>query len=160
MPMVYSVVPGATQTTNATGNTANDCFFVKPGTTRNVAIQAFYVRGHANALNTITGIGFRLEKWTTTASSAGTSITPFQKDPGMQNPKATAAYSNTTVTSGTGGPSLALAFGCSASGPGGWTAPNLDSLHVAEANAAHSFDIFNISAAASMVFELSAEIVE
>src|SRR5207302_6215442 len=67
MPMVYAVVPGVIQTTNATPLTANDCAFFKPGATRNVGLQALYVTGRGAALTAISGIQFRLEKWTSTA---------------------------------------------------------------------------------------------
>jgi len=160
MPLIYSVTPGAIQTTNATPNTANDCFFVKSGATRNVGLQAVYVVGRGAGLTAISGISLRGEKWTTTASSVGTAITPFPKDPGYQAAKATAAFAVATVTSGTGGPSLFLSIGCGAAGPGGWVAPNPDSVQVAEAAATHSLDLFNVSGTASLNFELSAEIVE
>lgn len=160
MPFVYGVVPGAIQTTNATPLTANDCAFVKPGSTRNVGIQAIYLQGRGAGLTAISGIQIRAEKWTTTASSAGTSVTPAPRDIGMQAAKATAAYSVTTVTSGTGGPTLLLSIGCGAAGPGGWVAPNPDSVMIVEAAATQSIDLFCASGTASLSFEQSMEIVE
>lgn len=160
MPMVYGVDGGLTTTSNATPNTENDFFFVKPGATRNVGLQAVYIHGKGAALTAISGITIRVKKWTTTASSAGTAITPAPKDPGMQAAKATAASSATTLTSGTGGPTLHLTIGCGAAGPGGWVAPNPDSVLVAEAAATHSFDLFNSSGTASLALSASAEIVE
>jgi hypothetical protein len=158
--MVYAVAPGATQTTNGTPNTENDAFFIKPGATRNVALQGVYVQGRAASLTSISGLSFRGKRWGTTASSAGTAITPMPKDPGMQAAKATAAFSATTLTSGTGGPLLFASFGCGAAGPGGYTAPNLDIMQVLEAAATMSLDLFNVSGLASAVFECWAEIVE
>ena len=160
MPMIYAVVPGAIQTTNATPLTANDAFFVKPGATRNVALQSLYVVGRGAGLTAISGISFRGEKWTTTASQLGTGITPTPKDPGMQVAKSTAAYSPSGVFPGTGGPLLFISIGCGAAGPGGWVAPNADSLQVAEAAATHSLDVFDVSGTASLNFEMSAEIIE
>src|SRR5207302_10494494 len=55
MPMVYAVVPGVIQTTNATPLTANDCAFFKPGATRNVGLQALYVTGRGAARTAIRG---------------------------------------------------------------------------------------------------------
>lgn len=160
MPFVYGVVPGAIQTTNVTPLTANDCFFVKSGATRNLGLQALYVVGRGANLTAITGIQFRVQKWTTTSSSAGTAITPAPRDPGQQAAKGTAAYAVATVTSGTGGPTLMLSIGCGAAGPGGWVAPNPDSVHMLEGAATQSLDVFCASGVASMSFELSAEIVE
>lgn len=160
MPMIYGVVPGALQTSNATPNTENDCLFVKSGATRNVFIQSVLVVGRAAALTAISGIALRLKKWTTTSSSAGTAITPSPRDPGMQAAKATAAYAVATVTSGTGGPTLQQAFGCGAAGPGGWVAPNADSVITLEAAATMSADLFNASGTASLNFEASLEIGE
>lgn len=160
MPFVYGVVPGAIQTTNATPLTANDCFFVKSGATRNLGLQALYVVGRGAGLTAISGIQFRLEKWTTTSSAAGTGVTPAPRDPGMQAAKGTAAYSASAVTSGTGGPTLMLSIGCGAAGPGGWVAPNPDSVHVLEGAATQSLDVFCASGTASLNFELSAEVVE
>jgi hypothetical protein len=160
MPFCYGVVPGANQTSNATPNTANDCFFVAAGTGRATSLQAVYVVGKGAGLTAISGIAFRVEKWTTTASSAGTAITPAARDPGAQAAKATAAFAAATVTSGTGGPTLMCAFGCGAAGPGGWVAPNPDAMPLVESGSADSLDVFNASGTASLNFELSAEIVE
>lgn len=160
MPMLYGVVPGALQTCNGTPNTENDCLFIRPGATRNVFLQSLLAVGRAAALTAISGIALRLKKWTTTASSAGTSITPAPRDVGMQAAKATAGYATTTVTSGTGGPTLQQAFGCGAAGPGGWTAENADSVIVLEANDNKSIDLFNASGTASLNFECSATIGE
>src|SRR2546422_7160869 len=92
MPMVYAIVPGAIQTTNATPLTANDCAFVKPGATRNVGLQSLYVVGRGAALTAISGIQFRLEKWTSTAAAGGTAVTAAPRDPCIQAAKSTAAY--------------------------------------------------------------------
>lgn len=160
MPMIYGVVPGAVQTTNGTPNTENDCLFVRPGATRNSFLQSVLAIGRAAAQTSISGLVFRIKKWTTTASSGGTAITPSPRDTGMQAAKATAGYGATTVTSGTGGPSLQQAFGCGKAGPGGWTAENADSVIVLEANDNKSIDVFSASGEASQNFELSATIGE
>lgn len=160
MPFVYGVVTGAIQTTNATPLTANDCAFFKPGATRNLSLQALYLQGRGAGLTAISGISIRVEKWFTTSSSVGTAVTPAPRDIGMQAAKGTAAFAVATVTSGTGGPTLMLAIGCGAAGPGGWVAPNPDSLMTVEAAANQSLDLFCASGTASMSFEQSAEIVE
>lgn len=158
---VYGVVPGALQTSNATPNTENDCFFIAAGSAgRSSMLQQLSIHGKGASLTSISGITFRLKKWFTTASSGGTGITPSPRDGTVQASKATAGYAVATVTSGTGGPTLMLSIGCGAAGPGGWVAPNPDSMPLLEAGSADSLDIFNTSGTASLNFEVSAEIVE
>lgn len=166
MPLFYTAVPGAIQTTNATPLTANDCMFFAPGATRTFWINAIYPAGRGAGLTSISGISYRLEKWFTTASSGGTAFTKgnggnlSQNDPGFQNPKLTGAFAVATVTSGTGGPSLLLSIGSGTTSPGNWVAQNLDQAYSLEAAATQSLDIFNASGAASLNFELSVGLAE
>ncbi len=156
MPMVYglSLATMADVATNATPGTENETFFVKAGV-RNCALQEMYVLGKGAGLTAISGIAHRIIKWGT-ASTAGTSITPRPKDPGMQAAKATAASAPTAGTTRTN----MLVFGCGAAGPGGWVAPNPDSVILLEGGGALSIDALNVSGTASLNFEWSAEIVE
>lgn len=159
--MVYGCTLGANITTNATPATTNDFFFIKPGAAgRAVTLVKVDLIGKGAALTSISGIAIRVEKWFTTASSGGTGITPSPKDPGMQASKATAGASATTVTSGTGGPTLMGSFGCGAAGPGGWVARNQDDGYLLEAGANQSLDLFNVSGTASLNFEAAADIQE
>lgn len=160
MPFVYTVTPGVKQTTNATPGTENDCLFIKPGATRNVNLKALFPHGRGAGLTTILGIFYNIKKWTTTASSAGTAITPSPNDVGAQAAKATAAYAVATVTSGTGGPTLLGMLGSGAAGPGGWIASDGDSVKTLEAADNKSIDVFASAGAASLDFGLSAEITE
>jgi hypothetical protein len=160
MPLYYSVVPGATQTTNGSANTANDAFFIKPGATRTVWLRSIYLCGRGAALTSISGITMRMEKWTSTASSAGTAVTPSPNDVGMQAAKHTAAFSATTLTSGTGGPTLLLSVGCGTTSPGNWVAPSNDEAYALEGAATQSIDGFNVSGGTSLVFEMSAGTME
>jgi hypothetical protein len=155
MPLFYMDVPGATQTTNASANTANDCFFIAPGASRTVWLNAIYLQGRGVQLTSISGISIRLEKWTTTASSGGTAITPSPCDPGYQAAKHTAGFSAATVTSGTGGPTLMMSLGMGTTSPDNWIAPNLDQAYSLQAAATQSLDLFNISGATSLIFEAS-----
>lgn len=159
MPCYYSIVPGAIQTTNASGSTENDCAWVKPGT-RTVWLTGFFPSGKANASTTISGITYRFKKWTSTASSTGTSVTPSPNDVGYQASKCSAAYSNTTVTSGTGGPTFLASFGTGTSTPGPWFTDNLDRAYPIEGSATQSIDLFNNSPAASQVFEQYTTVAE
>ena len=160
MPLFYTCVPGAIQTTNATPLTANDCFFVSPGATRTVWVNAIYPTGRGALLTSISGISYRLEKWTTTKSSGGTAITPSPKDPGYQASLHTSAFAVGALTSGTGGPTLMLSIGSGATSPGNWIAPTLDQAYSLAAAANQSLDIFSASGAASQNFELSVDTVE
>jgi hypothetical protein len=155
MPLFYTDVPGAIQTTNATPLTANDCFFVAVGATRNVWVNAIYPVGRGASLTAISGITYRLEKWTATASSGGTAITPTPNDPGYQAAKHTAGWAVGGVTSGTGGPTLMLSIGSGTTSPGNWVAPTPDQGYSLQAAATQSLDIFNAAGAASLNFELS-----
>lgn len=156
MPMVYTLALAteADVTTNATPATENETFFVKPGT-RNCALQSMYVLGKGAGLTAISGIVHRIIRWGT-ASTAGTTITPTPKDPGMQASKCTAASAPTAGTTRLN----RILFGCGAAGPGGWVAPNPDSVELQEGGAATSIDGLNASGTASMKFEWSAEVVE
>ncbi len=162
MPLYYTNVPGAIQTTNASALTANDCFFIKAGATRSVWLDGIFPVGRGANLTSISGITYRLEKWFTTASSGGTAITPSPDDPGYQAAKHTAGFAAGVVTSGTGGPTLMLSIGSGTTSPGGWMAPgnNLDKAYALEAAANMSLDIFNVAGAASLNFELSVSAVE
>ena len=158
--LYFTDVPGATQTTNGTPNTANDALFIAAGSGRTVWVTWAQVQGRGAGLTAVSGISFRLEKWTTTASSAGTAVTPSPDDKGYQAAKHTAGYSATTVTSGTGGPTLLGSFGCGSTSPGGWGSPqaasgNLDQAYSLESAATQSIDMFNVSGTASLVFEAS-----
>lgn len=145
--------------TSGTANTEIDAMFVKPGT-RNIAIQALIVGGKGAGLTALSGIAYRLKKWTTTASSVGTAITPAPSDPGAQAAKATAAGASAGVTSGTGGPTLQCGCVSGAAGPGGWVAPNPDSMKQLEGSANNSMDLFVASGTVSLNYEANIEHVE
>lgn len=154
MPCFYSDVPGAIQTTNATPNTANDCFFIAPGAGARVWLKGVYPTGRGATLTSISGISYRIEKWTSTAASGGTAITPSPKDPGYRAAKHTAGFAAATVTSGTGGPTLMASFGSGTTSPGNWMVSNLDDAYSLDAGATQSLDVFNVSGAASLNFEM------
>jgi hypothetical protein len=162
MPMVYTsslATPGVS-TTSGTGNTETDAIYLKPASAvpaRNVGFQAAYVIGRASALTTISGIVFRIMR-ATTASTAGTATTPAPKDPGMQ---AATAVASTGGTASTTGRTNHVIFGCGAAGPGGWVAPNPDSLVLVTSAATQpSVDLLAASATASLTYEFSVEHVE
>lgn len=159
--MVYGVVPGVNFTTSGVANTEIDALFIKPGATRNVNLSAINFGGKGTNLTSLSGIVQRVKKWTTTASSGGTGITPSPRDPGYQAAKATAGQASAGVTPGTGGPVLQVAVTCSGSGPGSWNYLNNNDVAITlEAASNMSIDLFNASGATSMVFETSCDIFE
>jgi hypothetical protein len=138
--------------------------FLKPGSSRAVGLIAARVQGKGANLTALSGIAIRLKQWTSTASSGGTSITPRPVDNRAPAAVATAAAGASggtgAVTSGTGGPSVVCAFGCGASGPGGWVAPNPDAAIVLDGGATKSTDAFSASGTASLNYEFSLDCQE
>lgn len=159
MPAYYNVAFGATQTTNITPGTENDCFFIKPGATRSLLLTALYFMGKGALLTSISGIIYRLKQFTTTSSSGGTALTPSVKGPFLAA-TATAGAAAATVTSGTGGPTLKGAWGSGSTSPFPWMSKNLDEAYEVDAAANNSLDIFNSSLAPSLNFEMDADIAE
>lgn len=156
MPMVYtcSLATAGNLTTNGSANTETDTFFLKAGV-RNAYFQSMYVIGKGAGLTAISGISFRIIKFTT-ASTAGTGMTPTPKDPGMQAAKATSASRPTAGATRVN----RIVFGCGAAGPGGWVAPNPDSLESLEGGGALSLDCMDASGTISLAFEFSFEFQE
>jgi len=161
--LFYTVVPGATQTTNATPNTTNDCLFVAVGT-RSCWVNAIYPQGYMATQTSISGIVYRLVRWTSTASSGGSAVTPSPNDPGFQASKCTAGYSVSAVTPGTGGPTLCLSIGSGITSPGPWTAIDAQGSNSQGYNlqggTTTSLDLLNVSAAASQNFQVSVGVAE
>ena len=142
-------------TTSATPNTEIEVFFIKPGT-RNLNIGRLQVQGKGAALTALSGIEYRIKKWTSTAGAGGTALVPSPSDPGAQACKAVAGIATTTsaaVTAGTGGPVLQVMCGSGAAGPGGWVAANIDDYKTLEGSATQSMDLFSASGTASLLYE-------
>jgi hypothetical protein len=166
MPFVYSTqsaMQAQNYTTSGSANTETEPFFLKPGT-RNIGLQAMYVGGKGAGLTSISGIAYRLKKWTSTSASGGTALTPTPRDPGMQAAKATSGIGTgggtAVVTVGTGGPIYIGGCISGAAGPGGWVAPNADSLPTLEGSANQSIDLFVASGTVSLNYEFVIEHVE
>lgn len=153
---VYGVAVAANQATSGTPNTEVDGLALIAGTGRAMLVQALFVMGKAAALTALSGIAFRLRRFTT-ASTAGSAITPAPRDPGAQASKCSAASG---PTAGSGGAANQLAIGCGAGSPGGWVAANQDSMPLLESGSSDSFDVFNASGTASLNYEQSAEVCE
>jgi hypothetical protein len=161
--MVYtsSLATPGTSTTSGTTNTEVGVISYKPPITANTAscaLQAMYVIGAANGLTAISGLRFRVIT-VTTASTAGTATTPSPKDQGNQA-ALTGAVTGQTI-SATGRKNHVI-FGCGAAGPGGWVAPNPDSLVRIFPNitTAPSLDVVSVAANINLTYEWSTEHVE
>jgi hypothetical protein len=155
---VYSVVPTVATflTTSGTANTELPNMALRQAV-RNVDVQSFYVCGRGAGLTSISGIAFRVRRWTT-AGSGGTAITPQARRIGQPAASTTAASSESAITAGTVSGAYQLAFGCGAAGPGGWVAPNPDSMLTLEAGSADEFNVNSISSTISLNLELSSGI--
>jgi len=155
--MVYSCsLATRGTTTGGAANTEFDVFKFKPGV-RNVGLQSWMCVGKAAGLTAIWGISFCVITLTT-PGAAGTAVTPQPKDPGMEAAKASASSGPTL---GATGRLNRIVVGCGAAGPGGWVAPNPDSVEAIQVGSGTgSCDIVEISALAAAAFEWSAELVE
>lgn len=141
-------------TSSGTPDTEQDHYFIKPGT-RNVGVLSLIVGGKGAGLTTLSGIEYRLKRWTSTATAinTGTALTPTPVDPGSQAAKATAATSTgAQFTPGTGGPVFVGGCFSGAAGPGGWVAENPDAMPTVEGSANQTIDLFIASGTASLKF--------
>src|SRR5271156_4060888 len=150
--LFYNVAPGAIQTTNASANTTNDALFIAPGSLRGFGISAIYPQGRGANLTNISGITYRLVKWTSTASSGGSSITPTPKEAGYAASSETAGFSASAVTPGTGGPTLIMSIGSGTTSPGNWQVRTYDESPRLYAGETKSMDILNVSSAVSLSY--------
>jgi hypothetical protein len=156
MPMIYgiSLATAGNTATSGTANTEVNTFSIKPGV-RNVGLQSLYIVGKGAGLTAISGIVMRIVGWAT-ASTGGVAVTPTPKDPGMQAAKAAVLSGATNGTTRVNH----LSIGCGAAGPGGWVAPNPDSVIYQQGGGAGSTDGLNASGTTGLNFEWSGEIVE
>jgi hypothetical protein len=150
-----SLATAGNLTTNGTPGTETETFFVKPGANRTAGIRRFDVQGKAAAVSTLSGLIFRFMKWST-ASTAGTGITPRPRDTGNPAASATAASRPTAGSTRVNGPII----GCSISGPNCWTTPDDDGVFRFAAGNAGSLSIADASGTASLTFEANAELIE
>ena len=160
MPFIYMIPThsvAAAFTTSATPDTEIDAMFVKPGT-RTIALLAMRVGGKGAGLTALSGIAYRLKKYTTTSAAGGTAITPAPSDPGAQAAKMTAGGATAGVTVGTGGPVFQMGCTSGAAGPGAATAVTPDAAKTLEGAANQSIDLFVSSGTASMKYEAELDV--
>jgi len=160
MPMIYTsslATPGNSATSGSANTEVGTIALKTAANGRSVALQACYVIGKGAGLTAISGIGFRVMR-VTTASTSGTATTPRPKDTGHQAATGTAVTGQTISTTGR---TDHVIFGCGAAGPGGWVAPNPDSvILLAPAATIGSIDLLNVSGTVSLNYEFSIEHVE
>lgn len=159
MPFAYGIVPTVATflTTSGSANTELPNMAIR-GAARGVTLTTILATGRGSLLTTISGIAFRVRRWTT-AGSGGTAVVLQPRWLGT-TPTTTAASSESAITAGTVSGAYQIAFGCSAGGPGGWTARNQDYGAHLEGGSNDEFDINSISTTTSLNIELSAEVEE
>jgi hypothetical protein len=157
MPFVYSVDSGVTYSTHATPSTEDPTIVCRQAT-RGFDITGLYVAGRSSAATSITGIGYRLRRWTT-AGSGGTTVTPSPRRIGT-TASTTAVDKQTAITAGTVSGAYQLSIGCGKAGPGGWVARDADSAIHVEGGSADEIDINSIAGEASLSHQVSVEIAE
>ena len=159
MPFAYAVVPAPATplTCHATPNTENPNLVLRQAT-RGFDLASIFVAGRGAALTTLSGIGFRVRRWTT-AGTGGTAVTPSPRRIGT-TAATTAADSESAITPGTVSGAYQLSFGCGASGPGGWVARDPDAMIHVEGGGADELNINSVSGTASLLLDVSAEIYE
>lgn len=166
MPFVYGVVslPATPFTTHATPNTEDPTIVLRnPATTRGFSLQSIFVLGRAAAATTISGIGYKVRRWTT-AGSGGTTVTPAPRQ--LSGAGAATAAVNVAVdkasaiTAGTVSGAYQCSFGCGKAGPGGWVARDADSVVTVEGNSGDELDINSVAGEALLLHDVSCEISE
>jgi hypothetical protein len=158
--MFYYGVEGAPATpyqSHATPNTEDPTLVLRQNV-RNMQLLSIFVHGRGVGLTTLTGIGFRLRKWSV-AGSGGTAITPAPRAVGS-TASTTAADKVTAITPGTTALGYQISFGCGGAAPGGWSAYNEDARMTMEGGSADEISINSVSGAAQMLHHVSAEIAE
>jgi len=159
MPFAYAIVsiPATPLTSHATPNTENPNLVLRQAT-RGFDLSSIAVLGRAAAGTTLTGIGFKVRRWTT-AGSGGTAITPSPRRIGT-TATTTAADSATAITPGTVSGAYQASFGCGSSSPGGWMARDTDAMIHVEGGSSDELSINSVSGVASMLLDVGAEILE
>lgn len=159
MPFAYGIegAPATPYATSATPNTEDPTLVLRQAV-RGFDLMSIFVQGRGAALTAITGIGYRVRRWTT-AGTGGTAVVPAPRRIGTAA-STTAADKVTAIVPGTISGAYQLGFGCGAAGPGGWVARDQDSAIHVEGGGADELDINSVAGVASMLHHVSAEIQE
>lgn len=128
--LIYDTAPPAAVTTSASANTDVDHLRLLTVAARMAYITALQCRGKSSALTTITGIEVMLKRFAT-ASTVGTTITPAPRDQSGAVAARLTAFTGPTIGAT---PTIQLAIGFGATGPGSWTAATIDHYITLDAN--------------------------
>lgn len=159
MPFVYHVeqAPATPYASHATPNTEDPTLVLRQ-TTRNCDVNAIFCLGRAAAATTISGIGYKVRRWTT-VGTGGTTVTPAPRRIGT-TASTVCVDKASAITAGTVSGAYVLGFGCGKAGPGGWVARDSDSALNLEAGSADEFDINSVAGEASLLHSVGCEIAE
>jgi len=159
MPFLYGVdgMPATAYATHATPNTEDPSLCLRQAV-RNFDLISLFVHGRGAALTAITGIGFRVRRWTT-VGSGGTAVVPNPRRIGT-TASTVGADKVSALTQGTVSGAVQVAIGCGAAGPGGWVAVNPDAYITVEAGSADELAIDSVCGVTAMPHHVSAEIQE
>lgn len=159
MPFAYGIegAPATPYATSATPNTEDPTLVLRQAV-RGFELRSLLAHGRGAALTAITGIGYRVRRWTT-AGSGGTAITPNPRRIGS-TASTTAADKVSAITPGTVSGAYQLSFGCGAAGPGGWVALDSDAAVCVEGGSSDELNVNSVCGVASMLHHVSGEIVE
>lgn len=145
-----------------TPNTELDQVSMRPGA-RNVSITAVVAGGRGDSLIALSGIAFRMKRWTITPTGSGTLIALSPVDPGSQTCKSVVGADSSRfglALNGAGGPIYLGGFSAGAAAPGGWKARNPSMAMWLEGSASQSIDMYNSSPVASLRYDWLWEVQE
>jgi len=159
MPFAYGFdgAPATPYASHATPNTEDPTLVLRQAA-RGFDLQSIFVHGRAAAATTISGIGYRVRRWTT-VGTGGTAVVGSPRRIGT-TASTTAADKVTAITAGTVSGAYQVGFGCGKAGPGGWVARDADSAIHVEGGSSDELDINSVCGEASQLHHVSAEITE
>lgn len=140
--------PATPYASHATPNTEDPTLVLRQ-TTRNCDVTGFYSCGRAAAATTISGIGYKVRRWTT-VGSGGTSVTPAPTRIGT-TASTVCVDKASAITAGTVSGAIVAGWGCGKAGPGGLVARDEDELVTMEAGSADELDINSVAGEASLL---------
>lgn len=149
--------PATPLTGHATPNSENPNLVLRGGA-RNSDLVSLTVGGRAAAATTLSGIEFRVRRWTT-AGTGGTSVPAAPTRVG-DTPVGTVFDSESAITPGTVSGAYQLSVFCGAAGPGGWVARDPDAYICIEGGSNDELDINSVCGVASPPLAVSLAFVE
>jgi hypothetical protein len=153
----YDGAPATPYATHGTPNTEDPTLVLRQ-VLRGFDLMSILVHGRGAALTALTGIGYRVRRWTT-VGSGGTTV--------VGSPRRVGTTASTTghdkvsaITPGTVSGAYQLGIGCGASGPGGWVAQNEDARIHVEGGGSDELNINSVAGVTAMLHHVSVELGE